>query len=66
MKTTKENIKKTKQHPMLMDASNIQNQDAYNALYTSFMNRMNYNVTIQLDGSISILKSGFGTKTSLV
>ena len=37
MRKTKENVKKAKQHPMLLDAANILNQDAYNAFYTSYM-----------------------------
>ena len=49
MRLTKGNIKKAKQHPLLLDASNILNQDAYNAFYASHMDHMNYNVTIQLD-----------------
>ena len=41
---------------MLLEASNILNQEAYNDFYTPYMDRMNYNVTIQFDGSISILR----------
>ena len=41
---------------MLLKVSNILNQDAYNAFYTPYMDRMTYNVTIQLGGSISILR----------
>ena len=37
---------------MLLDAVNLLNQDAHNAFYTSHMDRINYKVTIQLDGSI--------------
>ena len=46
MRITKENIKKANQHPMLSDAENILNQDAYNAFYTSYMDHMNYSFTI--------------------
>ena len=54
MRINKDNIKKAKQHPMLLDVSNIPNQEAYNAFYTLYTDRMNYNATIQLDGSILI------------
>ena len=42
MKITKENIK--------MEVSNILNQEAHSDFYTQCMDRMNHNVTIQLDG----------------
>ena len=61
MRITKENIKKAKQNPMLLEASNILNQEAYNAFYTSYMDCINHNVTIQLDGSIFNFKSLFRT-----
>ena len=65
MRITKENIKKAKQHPMLLDASNDLNQDTYNAFHTSYMDRMNYKVTIQLDGLISILRADLEQKPHL-
>ena len=56
MRITKENRKKAKQHPMLLDVANILNQDDYNAFHTSYIDHINYNVTIQLNGSIPILR----------
>ena len=65
MRITKENIKRAKQHPMLLDASNIINQEACNSFYTSYMDRINHNVTIQLDGSISNLRVDLEQKPHL-
>ena len=65
MRITKENIKKAKQHPTLLNTANILNQDAYNAFYISYMDQINYNVTIQLDGSISILREELEKKYHL-
>ena len=50
MRITKEYIKKAKQHLILLEISNIPNQEAYNAFYTSFMDRINHKVTIQYAG----------------
>ena len=50
---------------MLLDASNILNQDAHNAFFTSYVDRMNYNVTIQLDGLTSILRVDLAQKPHL-
>ena len=65
MRIIKENIKKAKQHPMLLDAADILNQDAYKTYQTSYMDRMNYNITIQLDGLILILRDVLKQKPHL-
>ena len=65
MRITKENIKKAKQHPMLLEAANNLNHDAYNTFHTSYMDCMNYNITILLDGSISILRVDLEQKPHL-
>ena len=61
-----ENIKKAKQHPMLLEALNILNQEAHNAFYTSYMDRINHNVTIQFDGSILMLRVDLEHKPHLL
>ena len=65
MRITKKNIKKAKQHPTLLEASNILNKEAYNAFYTSYMDRINHNITIQFDGSILILRVDLEDKSHL-
>ena len=60
MRITKENLKKAKQHPILLEASNILNQEAYNPFYTSQMDCINHNITIQFDGLISTLTVDLG------
>ena len=41
---------------MLLEASNILNQEAYKAFYTSYMDYINHNLTIQFDVSTLILR----------
>ena len=50
---------------MFLETSNIQNQDAYNTFYTSCMDRINHNITIQLYVSISILRVDLEQKSHL-
>ena len=66
MRITKENIKKAKQHPMSLEASNILNQEVYNTFCTSYMDRINHNVTMQLDGSILILRVDLENEPHLI
>ena len=65
MRITKQNIKKAKQHPMMLEALNILNKEAYNIFYTSYMDRINHNVTIQFDGSTFILRDNLEHKHHL-
>ena len=65
MKITKESIKKAKQHPMSLEAPNILIQEAYSDFYTQCMDCINHNVTIQLDGSILILRVDLERKPHL-
>ena len=50
---------------MLLEAQNILNQEAYNAFYITYMYCINHDVTIQFDGSISILRVDLEHKSNL-
>ena len=54
MKITIEKLAKSKKHPILLDVAKYLNQQAYNHFHKSYIDRINYHLSIQLDGSILI------------
>ena len=54
MRMTIEKLGKSKKHPILLDAANYLNIEAYDKFHKSYLDQTYYHLSIQLDGSIHI------------
>ena len=70
MRITIDKLHHSKKHPILLDAAKYLNQEAYNSFHKSYIDRIYYHLSIQLDGSINISRDEsiepprtFGVKT---
>ena len=54
MRITIDILGKSKKHPILLEAAKYLNQEADNKFYKSYMDRLHYHLSIQLDESIQI------------
>ena len=54
MRITIDKLHQSKKHPILLDAAKYLNQEAYNKFHKSYIDRIYYHLSIELDGSINI------------
>ena len=54
MRITIEKLTKSKKHPSLLDATKYLNQEAHDKFHNSYVDRIYYHLSIQLDGLIHI------------
>ena len=54
MRITIDKLHQSKKHHILLDAAKYLNQEAYDKFHKSYIDRIYYHLSIQLDGSINI------------